>query len=98
MAASTAGDVATVLSLMLLATIILSDAGIARVTLLHTFLPPWLTPTVFVLIPLIVWDLATLGKVHRTTVFGGLLVLMIRLAPGGMAGLFKQLVWRSAKS
>jgi branched-chain amino acid transport system permease protein len=34
---------------------------------------------------------------YRLLVFGGLLVLMIRLAPGGMAGLFKQLVWRSAK-
>ena len=35
---------------------------------------------------------------RRLLVFGGLLVLMIRLAPGGMAGLFKQLVWRGAKS
>jgi branched-chain amino acid transport system permease protein len=35
---------------------------------------------------------------YRLLVFGGLLVLMIRVAPGGMAGLFKQLVWRSAKS
>jgi hypothetical protein len=26
-----------------------------------------------------------------------LLVLMIPLAPGGMTGLFKQLVWRSVK-
>jgi branched-chain amino acid transport system permease protein len=34
---------------------------------------------------------------YRLLVFGGLLVLMIRVAPGGMAGLFKQLVWRSAK-
>ena len=34
---------------------------------------------------------------YRLLVFGGLLVLMIRLAPGGMAGLFKQLVWWSAK-
>jgi branched-chain amino acid transport system permease protein len=34
---------------------------------------------------------------YRLLVFGGLLVLMIRVAPGGMAGLFKQLVLRSAK-
>jgi hypothetical protein len=65
--------------LMLLATIILSDAGIARVALFHTFLPPWLSPTVFMVIPLVIWDLATLGKVHRTTLFGGLLVAGVLL-------------------
>jgi len=60
--------------LMLLGTIALSDAGIARVPLFHTLLPPWLDPTVFMLIPLVVWDLATLRRVHPTTVKGGLLV------------------------
>ena len=60
--------------LMLLGTILLSDAGIARVAFFHAFLPDWLDPTVFMLIPLILWDVGTLGRVHRTTVKGGLLV------------------------
>ena len=60
--------------LMLLATILLSDAGIARVPLFHAILPPWLDPTVFMLIPLVAWDVATLRRVHPTTVKGGLLV------------------------
>jgi branched-chain amino acid transport system permease protein len=34
---------------------------------------------------------------YRLLVFGGLLVLVVRLAPGGMAELFKGLVFRSAK-
>jgi hypothetical protein len=60
--------------LMLLATLALSDAGIARVGFFHAFLPPWMNGTVLLLIPLILWDLATLRRVHRTTVKGGLLV------------------------
>jgi branched-chain amino acid transport system permease protein len=35
---------------------------------------------------------------YRLLVFGGLLVLVIRLAPGGMAALFKGLLSRAAKS
>ena len=71
---------------MLLGTIVISDAGIARIGLFHAFLPPWLDPTVFMLIPLIVWDLATLGRVHRTTIKGGLLVAAVLLlsVPLGM--------------
>jgi FtsH-binding integral membrane protein len=60
--------------LMLLATIALADAGVARVTMFHGLLPPWLSTTVLLLIPLLVWDLATLRRIHRTTVKGGLLV------------------------
>lgn len=60
--------------LMLLATIAVSDAGIARVMFFQQFLPPWLDPTLFMLVPLVVWDIATLRKVHRTTILGGLLV------------------------
>ena|SRR5947209_5730184 len=73
--------------LMLLGTIILSDAGIARIGLFHAFLPPWLDPALFMLIPLVVWDVATLGKVHRTTVIGGLLVAAVLLfdVPIGMS-------------
>ena len=60
--------------LMLLATIALADAGVARVTMFHGVLPPWMTATVLLLIPLLLWDLATLRGLHRTTVMGGLLV------------------------
>jgi FtsH-binding integral membrane protein len=60
--------------LMLLATIALADAGIARVTLLHALLPPWMSATALLLIPLVGWDLATLRRLHRTTILGGLLV------------------------
>jgi hypothetical protein len=72
--------------LMLLATILLSDAGIARVGLFHALLPDWLDPTVFMLIPLVLWDLSTLRRVHPTTIKGGLLVAAVLLlaVPIGM--------------
>ena len=72
--------------LMLLGTILISDAGIARIGLFHAFLPDWLDPTVFMLIPLVLWDLATLGRVHRTTIRCGLLVAAVLLlaVPIGM--------------
>lgn len=60
--------------LMLLATIAMADAGIARVAAFRLFMPEWMSPTVLMLIPLILWDLATLRRVHRTTVKGGLTV------------------------
>ena len=60
--------------LMLLATIAIADAGIARVTFFHPYLPPWMSATALMLIPLVVWDLATLRRVHRATIGGGLLV------------------------
>ena len=60
--------------LMLLATIALADAGIARVTAFHGILPQWMSATALFLIPLVVWDLATLRQLHRTTVLGGSLV------------------------
>jgi branched-chain amino acid transport system permease protein len=34
---------------------------------------------------------------YRLLVFGGLLVLVIRLAPGGIAGLMRRLAWSTAK-
>ena len=72
--------------LMLLATLALSDAGIARVSVFHSILPPWLDFTPFMVIPLVLWDLATLHKVHRTTLWGGLLVAgaLILSVPIGM--------------
>jgi FtsH-binding integral membrane protein len=73
--------------LMLLATIALADAGIARVALFHGVLPQWMSATALFLIPLIVWDLATLRRLHRTTVLGGLLVAaaVLLAIPVGMS-------------
>lgn len=80
--------------LMLLATIAMADAGIARVPAFGPFLPQWLTPTVFMLIPLILWDLATLRRLHRTTVGGGLLVAgaLLLAIPIGTTGPWHALV------
>jgi hypothetical protein len=60
--------------LMLLGTIALSDAGVDRVALFHGFLPSWMTATVLLLVPLVLWDIATLRRVHPTTLWGGALV------------------------
>ena len=72
--------------LMLLATIAIADAGVARVTFFHGYLPPWMSATVLLLIPLLIWDLATLRRIHRTTVMGGLLVAsaLLLAVPIGM--------------
>ena len=73
--------------LMLLATIAIADAGIARVSFFHGYLPIWLSPTVLMLIPLLVWDLATLRRIHRTTIIGGMLVAgaLLLSVPLGMS-------------
>jgi hypothetical protein len=80
--------------LMLLATIALADAGIARITMFQGILPPWFDVTVFVLIPLVLWDLATLHRVHRTTIKGGLVVAAALLlsVPIGMSPPWHSLV------
>ena len=69
------------------ATYVASIALWSLVTLLHGLLPPWMTPTVLLLIPLLVWDLATLRRIHRTTVKGGLVVAAALLlsVPIGMS-------------
>ncbi|HEY6049517.1 MAG TPA: hypothetical protein VIV07_10795 [Sphingomicrobium sp.] len=73
--------------LMLLSAIALADAGIARITMFQGILPPWFDVTVFMLIPLVLWDLATLHRVHRTTIKGGLVVAAALLlsVPIGMS-------------
>lgn len=73
--------------LMLLATIALADAGVARVSFLQGVLPPWLSATLLLLIPLLLWDLATLRRLHRTTVKGGLFVAaaLLLAIPIGMS-------------
>jgi hypothetical protein len=73
--------------LMLLATIALADAGVARVTMFHGLLPPWLSTTLLLLIPLVIWDLATLRRLHRTTLTAGSFVAAVLLLaiPIGMS-------------
>jgi hypothetical protein len=73
--------------LMLLATIALADAGIARVTVFHGLLPNWMSATALFLVPLMVWDLAILRRLHRTTILGGLLVAaaVLLAIPVGMS-------------
>ena len=67
--------------MMLIGTLIMADAGIARVGLFHQLLPPWLDPTLFMLIPILLWDLHTLGRVHKATLLGsGLAVLSLLLS------------------
>ena len=80
--------------LMLLATIAIADAGVARVTFFHPYLPPWMTATVFLLIPLLAWDLATLHRIHQTTAKGGLLVAAALLlsVPIGMTDTWHSIV------
>jgi hypothetical protein len=73
--------------LMLLATIALADAGIARVTVFRGLLPDWMSATALFLIPLVVWDLAKFRRLHRTTILGGLLVAaaVLLAIPVGMS-------------
>ena len=66
--------------LMLLALIVISDAGIARVTYFQQILPPWITMTPFLLLPPILWDLATLRRVHPATILGSGLVILSLVA------------------
>lgn len=62
--------------LMLLGTLVLCDAGIARVAYFYQFLPAWLSFTVIMLAPIILWDLYTLRRVHRATILGGTLIVL----------------------
>ena len=62
--------------LMLLGTLIMADAGIARVGVFHQFLPPWFDPTLLFLIPILMWDFYTLGRVHKATILGSALAVL----------------------
>lgn len=62
--------------LMLLATIALLPPAIARWLLPMGFAPPvvLVVATLF-LVPLVIWDLRTLGRLHPVTLWGGLLLV-----------------------
>ncbi len=77
--------------LMLLATIALLPPALARYVILYLgFGPPVvLALSVLFVVPLVVWDLRTLGRLHPATLWGGLLVvgsMPLRLAIGFTAG------------
>ncbi len=77
--------------LMLLATIALLPPALARYVILYLgFGPPVvLALSVLFVVPLVVWDLRTLGRVHRATLWGGLVVvgsMPLRLAIGFTSG------------
>ncbi len=74
-----------ILSVMLMAMVVIggigSTAGVVVAAILLTLLP----------------EAIRFVNNYRLLVFGGLLVLVIRLAPGGLAGLTRSLAWSKAK-
>jgi hypothetical protein len=72
-------DPATHKRLMLLATILIANAGISRLLgmlgLGGGFYRPWIATYGLLLLPLLVYDLARLKTLHRATVWGTLLLL-----------------------
>ena len=74
-----------ILSVMLMAMVVIggigSTAGVVIAAILLTLLP----------------EAIRFVNNYRLLVFGGLLVLVIRLAPGGIAGLTRRLAWSTAK-
>jgi len=62
--------------LMLIGTLIMADAGIARVGIFHQLLPAWLDATLLLLIPIILWDVYSIGRVHKATILGSALAVL----------------------
>jgi uncharacterized membrane protein YozB (DUF420 family) len=64
--------------LMLLATIMLCGAAVARLPLVSNWGPlGYFGVTDLLLVPLIVWDLRTRGRLHPVTLWGGLLIIAL---------------------
>ena len=80
--------------LMLLGTLGLCDAGIARVSLFYPFIPEWTSATTFLVIPVILWDLATLRRIHPATLLGTALIVLALIAsiPIGQSAVWHGLV------
>jgi hypothetical protein len=77
--------------LMLLATIALLPPALARYVIFYLgFGPPVVAGlSVLFVVPLVAWDLRTLGRLHPATLWGGLVVvgsIPLRLAIGSTAG------------
>jgi len=76
--------------LMLLATMMLTGAAVARLPLVSNWGPlGYFGVTDLLLIPLVIWDLRTRGRLHPVTLWGGLLILAlepVQLMISGTAG------------
>ena len=63
---------------MLLATIVLVTAAIARLPVVGDYGPPaFFGLTDLLLVPLIIWDFRTRGRLHPVTLWGGLLIIAL---------------------
>jgi len=58
---------------MLLAMIVIAEAGWGRIDALNPqSLPPWVSTELVLLLPLIAWDLTRLGRLNAATLWGGI--------------------------
>ena len=74
---------------MLLAMIVIAEAGWARIDALNPqSLPPWISTELVLLVPVIAWDLARLGRLHAATLWGSVAI----------AGVFSLRLWLGATS
>ena len=62
---------------MLLATMTLVGAAVARIGAIGAFFPVWFDATALLLPALALWDLATLRRVHPVTLWGGAIYLLV---------------------
>jgi hypothetical protein len=96
------GDAAAHKRLMLLATVELATAGVARLPVVETWAPIgfFAVSDLFVL-AIVVYDLATNRRVHRATIWGGLFLVLsqpLRLAVGGSAAWLAFASWLTGVS
>ena len=72
---------------MLLAMIVIAEAGWDRIDALNPqSLPVWVSTELVLLLPIVIWDLARLGRLHATTLWGSVAiagVFSLRLWVGG---------------
>lgn len=71
---------------MLLATLVLTSAGTARIDVINAMFPEWFDATSFLLVALALWDVATKRRPHPVTLWGGIIFLIIDMGslPLGM--------------
>lgn len=66
--------------LMLLATMTAASAGTSRIPIIADQFPAWMDATALLLVPLAIWDVATLRRLAPATIWGGVLVLFVAFA------------------
>lgn len=62
---------------MLLATMMMTGAAVARIGAISGLFPDWFEPVSLLLAALALWDLISLGSLHRATLWGGLAFLIV---------------------